>query len=303
MPKRFLSYFGHLNIDVSIKVNDIPTNGSISANSVEERFGGTAGNFAIVANRLGVPFDLYAAVSQKTHSDYNLFLKKEGIDTEHLSVFESSYGPVCYIASDGGKQVAYMFQGPMEDWNISETFDSSNEYEWSHFSTGPPAEYLKVAEKISDSGVVFDPGQEISYRYNAEIVSRFLKASSVFIGNSFEYEVLQNMTGMDQDNLRSSIRTLIITQGSSGVYASISGKERKFRSQKVDRVFDTIGAGDAFRAGLYYGLYNRHTIEDSIICGIIVASEAIKQPITDFSSKADDIEKILEEQRDSMIME
>lgn len=303
MPKRFLSYFGHLNIDVSIRVKEIPINGSINATSVEERYGGTAGNFAIIANRLGVPFDLYAAVSEKTHSDYDLFLMKEGIDTEHLRVYEDSYGPVCYIASDGGKQVAFVFQGPMENWDVSQTYNKNIEYEWSHFSTGPPLEYLKVAEKIRDSKIVFDPGQEISYRYSQETVDRFLNITSLFIGNSYEYEALQQIAGLEEKELRARIKNVIITQGSSGVFASFDGKVRKFRSQRVKGIFDTIGAGDAFRAGFYYGLYNRHTMEDSIICGIIVASEAIMKPITEFNAKPQKIESLLEERRESMLID
>ncbi|WP_175266650.1 PfkB family carbohydrate kinase [Acidiplasma cupricumulans] len=50
-------------------------------------------------------------------------------------------------------------------------------------------------------------------------------------------------------------------------------------------IHDTVGAGDSFRAGFYFGLYNNFNIEDSVKLGNIVASYAIRKPIIDFSVK------------------
>lgn len=290
MHDSFLAYFGHLNIDISIKVDKIPLSGSTPAKSVEETFGGTAGNFAIIANRLGVPFHLYSAVSQKTHAEFLQFLESEGIDTKHISVHHDAYGPVCYIASDKEKQVAYIYQGPMEDWSSPDTFTDTSIYEWAHFCTGPPMEYLKVAENMERTRIVFDPGQELSYRYDHESASRFLELSSLFMGNSDEYETLVKLMKTNKKDLKKACSNIIVTQGSRGVYAVIDEQEYNFRTPKVESFHDTIGAGDSFRAGLYYGLYRKHKMVDSIIYGIVIASEAIRSPISEFQLSPKELE-------------
>ena len=80
MSKR-LAFFGHVNIDVVLVTPDLHRQGSSEVTAVREEFGGTAGNFAIVASRIGVSFDLYGAISRSTHARYIEFLKSLGIDT------------------------------------------------------------------------------------------------------------------------------------------------------------------------------------------------------------------------------
>lgn len=289
MSSSFLAYFGHINIDVSIRVRSLPRVGSINAENVSENFGGTAGNFAIVSRKLGLDFDLYGAVSSKSHGNYLKYLSSIGVETDHLDISDESYGPVCYITSDGDNQVAYMFQGPMEDWAPVERFNGSSHYQWVHFSTGPPEAYAKIFDRIKESRVTFDPGQEIHFRYDGKTAMKFLERADMFVGNEAEFTKLMELTGESSEAIVSRVHTVIITGGRDGVTAYIDGKKSEFSILPVEKVHDTIGAGDSFRAGLYTGLWKGMSMKDSIVMGIIVSSVAIQNPITRFTMTSEEL--------------
>lgn len=293
MESSFLAFFGHVNIDVSIRVPRMPKVGSVNATDVKENYGGTAGNFAIIAKKLGLQFDLYSAVSPKTHTSYLDYLSSAGIGTSHVDVMENSYGPVCYIPSDGEDQIAYVFQGPMDKWSPAETYQGNTRYEWVHFSTGPPRSYAELFDRIPESKVTFDPGQEIHYRYDREITSRFIERADMFIGNEAEYSKLKEITGWNDEKIHSSIDTIIITRGTKGVSAYRNGESKEFPVVKANRVHDTIGAGDSFRAGLYTGIYKGMDVMEAIRLGTVVSSKAIENPITEFSYSYEEVRSLL----------
>jgi len=279
---KFLAYFGHINIDVLISVDSIPREGSVNVKDLKQRFGGTAGNFAMIAQRLRIPFDVYSAVGMKTHRDYLAMIDGMGIDTGHVEKFGDESGPICYIATDGKRQVAFMHQGPMEKWKPQLT----DEYEYVHFSTGP--NYLAIARNIR-SRIIFDPSQEI-HRYSGDELREFHELSYMSIFNEHEYRVFREMTG-----LSSPKTTTIVTNGERGSSLFMDGKRYDFPA--IPSSGDTVGAGDSFRTGLYLALYNRRSMEKAMIYGTIIAHHVIDDGIENFSLSLEDLERETENYR------
>ncbi|MCY0851176.1 MAG: nucleoside kinase [Thermoplasma acidophilum] len=279
---RFLAYFGHLNIDVLISVDSIPREGSVNVKDLRPRFGGTAGNFAIVAQKFRIPFDLYSAVGMKTHREYLAMIESMGINTGHVEKFEDESGPICYIATDGKKQVAFMHQGAMEKWKPQ----LADEYEYVHFSTGP--NYLDMAKSIR-SKIIFDPSQEI-HKYSKDELKKFHEISYMSIFNDHEYRVFREMTGLSSPKV-----TTIVTNGERGSSLFMDGKKYDFPA--IPSSGDTVGAGDSFRAGLYLALYNRRSIEKGMIYGTIIAHHVIDDGIENFSLNMEDLERETENYR------
>ena len=302
MKKRFLAFFGHFNIDVTMRVPFLPSNGSVNVISENEAFGGTAGNFSIVAAHLGIPFIPVSAVSRRSHSDFLQFLKELKVDLTDIVVREDSFGPVCYSVSDGNEQVYYVNQGPMSIPFTSELSDDWSSFQYLHFGTGPPEDYLNVLKNSQGSIKVFDPGQEISYRYTNKIIMDFIKSSDITFLNLHELEKIISITGVEREELFSLGKVFIITKGTEGVEVHSRDRITKVRSRKVLDIYDTLGAGDAFRAGFYMGLKENLGYSDAAVIGNIVASEAIKRPIPKFNLVHDDIIRIFENEKDDLIL-
>ena len=113
---KFLAYAGHINVDVVMSVDKLTDDITNSVSSVEEQFGGTAGNFAIVASKLGYPFRIYSTVSRKSHDSYIHYLKGLKINLDGITIKENGYGPICYAVNDGKK--TEIFHGRRaHDWN------------------------------------------------------------------------------------------------------------------------------------------------------------------------------------------
>lgn len=282
MPIR-LAYLGHVNIDRILTVKRLPETGSEEVISTREVNGGTAGNFAIVAARLGMKFDLYSAVSNKSHHSYIQYLEGLGVDCGLLERSDR-YGPVCTIVSDGAEQIAFMDQGPMSEWNASSSFKLDRSYDWVHFSTGPPGEYLRIAEAVKGrTRITFDPGQEINYRYDKDTVKKFTDLSDLVICNSSELDRIASLLGIRRKDVLEHLPDTIVTMGSGGVEFSISGKREHLDPVIPERVVDTVGAGDAFRAGFYFGLNTGKNIVQSIRIGQNVASSVIASSPSTFN--------------------
>lgn len=293
MEESFLAYFGHFNIDVSIRVPFLPKVGSVGVEDVKENFGGTAGNFAMISGKLGYDFDSYGAVSKKTHESYLNYLNSIGVTTDHIDVLEEGYGPICYISSDGNDQVAYMFQGPMDRWDPSLTYPKGKKYNWVHFSTGHPEPYIRLFPEILGSKIGFDPGQEIHYNYSAETTAKFLERCDLLICNEAELAKIGELTGSSREKIASAAATIVMTRGSKGVTIFSGGRAEEVPALPAENVYETIGAGDSFRAGLYYGLSRDLTFREAVAMGIVVSSTAIQGPMTDFTLSGKEAEQIM----------
>ncbi len=234
-----------------IGIDNIPKFGSTEVRNLKIQLGGTGANIALVASRLGLPLTLLSRISKKFPDDIlsplhhpNINLKLEISDEE---------GPVCYIVDSKDEQIAFMFQGPMN--SPGNSYEIKSEY--CHFATSNPQWILNLMDKCS--GVkVFDPGQEISYRWKREDLEKAIKKSDLIILNKKEYEFASNLIPVGKE--------LIVTLGKEG--CSFNGKmvNSRIKSEK-----STVGAGDAFRAGLYASLFRGKDMLDACECANIVA--------------------------------
>lgn len=293
MNNNFLAVFGHVAIDVTMKVDFFPTKGSVAINSLKESFGGTAGNLAMIGAKLGLPFHLYSAVSDKSHDKYLKFLKQIGADISHLYVDTEDMGPIGYAASNGVEQIYYFYQGPMGKSLEGRISVDPEGYQWVHFGTGLPSDYISISKRCQGSRIVFDPGQEINYRYEKENLGKMLEISHLSIMNESESTLAEEILGIGKGRLHDHCKELIITRGSKGSSYFHDGERQDFPSKKVENPFDTIGAGDAFRAGMYYGLWKGQSMEKAIEIGTAVSAEAIKGAFRDFNTSGDQMLKLI----------
>jgi sugar/nucleoside kinase (ribokinase family) len=242
----------------------------------KELFGGTGANLARISSTLGVPTALASHVGDDFPKDFMDALKGSGIDTTDLVKVKGTRTPFVIMVSDGAhNQIGFVEQGAVLEQDRlpirTHTADSSK---FVHIGTGRPSYMLKVAKraKARKKMVCFDPAQELHYVYTPQSFKAVLEHCEGLFVNTSELQRAKSYLNLEEDaELLSYVKMLVITMGSGGSRILTSDDEVLVGSIQPDRVVDTTGAGDGFRAGFYAGLSRSLPIEE---CAWIAASTA-----------------------------
>ena len=82
----------------------------------------------------------------------------------------------------------------------------------------------------------------------------FVKLASYVAVNSYEGKMLEERTGESLADLAKRVEALIVTHGSAGSEIHAEGQRLEIPCVKADNIVDPTGCGDAYRAGLLYGI-------------------------------------------------
>ena len=107
-----------------------------------------------------------------------------------------------------------------------------------------------AAEKIP---FIFDPGQGLPMFSGPELLDFIDKASYVAV-NDYEGKMLEERTGRTLEELSRQVDALIVTRGAEGSFIHTKGQRIDIPCVKPEAVIDPTGCGDAYRAGLLYGI-------------------------------------------------
>jgi adenosine kinase len=87
----------------------------------------------------------------------------------------------------------------------------------------------------------------------AELID-FIEQSSYVTVNDYEAKLLQDKTGKSLTDIAQRVSALIVTLGADGSMIYADGKQIAIPTPKPAAVVDPTGCGDAYRAGLLYGI-------------------------------------------------
>jgi len=275
--RNFLGAFGHVAMDYIVTLRRLPTpNTSIEILDRERYFGGTAGNLARVAARLGVRVSLASFVGTDFPDDYRAALERDGVDTTDLRTVRGANTPAAWVFSDSkGDQMAIVDQGPMKDAaRLPLLRHSVQDVDLVHIGTGRPEYYARVARLASSLGrtIAFDPSQEIHYLYTPRLFRELLSRSTYFFANEAEIVRARRLARVTStEGLLKAVEVVVATLGSRG--SVIYSRDGRIRIPRVRprEVVDVTGAGDAYRAGFYAGLARELDLRR---CGILASAVA-----------------------------
>jgi adenosine kinase len=100
---------------------------------------------------------------------------------------------------------------------------------------------------------MFDPGQGLPMFDGPELLA-MIDAATYLAVNDYEGRMLVEKTGRPIEELARMVDALIVTKGASGSTIYAKGQRHDIPSVKADEVVDPTGCGDAYRAGLLYGI-------------------------------------------------
>jgi S1-C subfamily serine protease len=114
---------------------------------------------------------------------------------------------------------------------------------------------LEHAEQFHAAGVpfIFDPGQGLPM-FGGEELRRFIELASWVAVNDYESRLLSERTGWNEAELARHVDAFIVTRGAQGSTIWANGESITIPAVKPAAVLDPTGCGDAYRAGLLFGL-------------------------------------------------
>jgi len=224
--------------------------------ALRREYGGCAGNIAYNLNLLGEEA-LTMAVVGHDFAPYSQWMNQNGLSSEFIHILDNQYTGQAYITTDeDGNQITAFHPGAMSyshlnaipaDKDISIGIVSPDGKEGMQLHAAQFAEL--------DIPFIFDPGQGMPMFNGAELLTLVDQATWITL-NDYESELMQERTGLTIEQLAERVDALIITLGSKGSKIYTQGEAITIPAAKPSAILDPTGCGDAYRAGLLYGLMN-----------------------------------------------
>lgn len=282
---------GSINMDLVIKVKDMPKEGeTILSKSFEKVNGGKGANQAIAAKRCGNE----VIIISKIGKDENGKVLKYALENEKINVdfvYEDKINPtgmaMITVNEKGNNSIVVIAGSNMtineEEINKAKDVIKENDILIAQFETPEEitARVFKFA-KESKKVTILNPAPA------KEITTDILSYTDIIIPNETEVELL---TGIKVHNLESAklagskfldkgIKFVIITLGSKGA-ALISKEMAKIIPAYKVKAIDTTAAGDSFIGGLSSKLdinnLSFNALEKAVIFGNKVSSITVQK--------------------------
>lgn len=224
---------------------------------LRKEFGGCAGNIAYNLSMLGGEPLICATVGADidTYADW---LDSKGIPTSHLKVIDHTYTAQAYITTDmDDNQITAFHPGAMS-FAHEVTIPTDAGGKVGIVAPNGRDGMLQHAEQFVAAGIpfIFDPGQGMPMFNGGELAAFVDKATWVAV-NDYESQLLQERTGLSLEDIAGKVEALIVTKGGEGSWIFTGGQRLDIPAVKPEAIVDPTGCGDAYRAGLLYGITNK----------------------------------------------
>ncbi len=225
--------------------------------SMKRNFGGCAGNIAYNLGLLGAR-GLPMATVGHDFGPYQRWAGIAGIPLEHVRVLEDEFTAQAFITTDlDDNQITAFHPGAMSRSQINRVPDDGSVTLGVVAPDGRDG-MLEHAQQFAAAGIpwIFDPGQGLPMFDGADLLSFIGRATWVAV-NDYEAQLLSERTALTLADIARRVKALIVTRGAEGSTIYADGREIVIPAVRPRSVTDPTGCGDAYRAGLLYGLMNR----------------------------------------------
>ncbi len=245
-PERFKDYI------IADQIHDI----SVCFVSPEMRreFGGAGGNIAYNLKLLGGEPFLMGTVGHDFR-EYRDWLQQCGIIDTFVREIPRLFTAQCVITTDlDNNQLTSFHPGAMGEAHTNHVAEVQNVSLAIVAPDGRQA-MIQHATDLSALNVpfIFDPGQNLPLFSKTELLN-FIDQATWLIVNSYESNLLLDITGVSVQQHASNLEALIVTHGANGSTIYYDGSELIIPPAKASQTLDPTGCGDAYRAGILYGL-------------------------------------------------
>ncbi|MEQ1879384.1 MAG: carbohydrate kinase family protein [Burkholderiales bacterium] len=223
---------------------------------MRREFGGCAGNIAYSLKMLGGDPLIMAAVGEDWQP-YAYRMDKLRLSQAHVRTIPDAFTAQAFITTDlDDNQITAFHPGAMNFSHQNHVTDAKDVGLGIVAPDGREG-MLQHAREFDEAGIafVFDPGQGLPM-FNGEELRGFIDRASYVAVNDYEAKLLQERCGMTVEEISKQVKAVVVTQGAQGSLIVVNGKSEVIPSVKPAQVLDPTGCGDAYRAGLLYGIAN-----------------------------------------------
>lgn len=222
--------------------------------TMRTEFGGCSGNIAYNLKLLGGDPRIVGVMGQDC-APYLERFQKLGISTQNILIKKDAYNAQCFVTADSdNNQINAFHPGAMSFAHENEV-EKAGPARLAIISPDGHLGMLKHAEDLARLGIpfVFDPGQQMPM-FTAEQLIGFIDKATYVTCNDYEIELLVDRTGLSLADIAGRLEALIVTRGEKGSEIYTKGSRIDIPAVPVTEALDPTGCGDAYRAGLLYGL-------------------------------------------------
>ncbi|PTQ78157.1 adenosine kinase [Nitrosomonas oligotropha] len=244
---------------------------------MRREFGGCAGNIAYNLKMLGGEPVMMATVGDD-YAPYAERFKQLNLTQEHVQHVADTFTAQAFITTDlADNQITAFHPGAMNFSHLN-SVKESRDIRLGIIAPDGRDGMLQHAHEFHEAGIpfVFDPGQGLPM-YNGEELLGFIDKADYIAVNDYEGEMLQDRTGHKLESLANNAKALIITLGAQGSIIYADGKKYEIPCVKPKEIVDPTGCGDAYRAGLLYGIVNNFDWQTTGQLGSLMGSLKIAQ--------------------------
>jgi adenosine kinase len=223
---------------------------------MRREFGGCAGNIAYNLKLLGGEPLPMATVG----TDAQPYLERMdalGISRRFVRQVQGAYTAQAFITTDlDDNQITAFHPGAMNQSHLN-AVPGDGTVRLAIVAPDGRDGMLQHAQQLADHAIpfVFDPGQGLPM-FSGEELLWFIQRAHYVAVNSYEARLLGEKTGLSLAELARKVRALVATRGAEGSEIHVGGEVVNIPVAPARRLVDPTGCGDAYRAGLLYGIAN-----------------------------------------------
>ncbi len=221
---------------------------------MRKEFGGCAGNIAYNLKLLGGD-PLPMATVGRDFGRYGKWMDSHGVSRRYVTIVDDEYTAQAYITTDlDDNQITAFHPGAMNYSHLSEVGEAEG-VELGMVAPDGREGMILHAEQFAEAGIpfIFDPSQGLPM-FDGEDLKHFIELATWMTVNDYEWELITNRTGWSKADVRSKVEALIITSGGEGSEIHLPDQSLQIPVAKASSTSDPTGCGDAYRAGLLYGM-------------------------------------------------
>jgi adenosine kinase len=227
--------------------------------TLRREWGGCAGNIAYTLKLLGGEPVILAALGEDGR-EYVARLQSLGMDISSIRVDPEEHTAQCTIITDqDNNQINAFHPGAMNVAHLAPVPATEQRSDLAIGIIAPDGrEAMAVhARQMHQRGIpfIFDPGQQLPQFNGAENGEMLGMARWVAV-NDYEGRMLCDRTGesLRDMSMRDNIEGIVVTLADQGCDVWQRGIATRVPGVPAQAVVDPTGCGDAFRAGLLFGL-------------------------------------------------